>query len=141
MTAIEFDEAKWKKAFESLPKDRQAMLGQWFAIQLAIMQTLGIPEDLWYGLIGWALEHPNDFSFMQAFPAAGRPNADAREAATGIEDVARALLATEKHKAPVASGPGVKAKATATGLDKELFQRFMNARTPGPAPKAKPKKK
>jgi hypothetical protein len=135
-----FDRERWMKAFEALPKDRQEQLGHWFGIQILVMDNLGVPEDEWFALIGWALDNPDDFSFIDAFPASGGPG-DAKGKDDEKSAAIRAVGGTEDKS--VATGPGLGEKAKSTGIDRELYQRFManrmNERPMGP-PKKKPPK-
>ncbi|MBK6684175.1 MAG: hypothetical protein IPG45_06860 [Deltaproteobacteria bacterium] len=146
------DEAGWKKAFGELPEATQDRLRHWFATQALIISDLGIAEDEWFGLVGWAMEHPWDRSHLEALPAS-EASKDATEGG-GIAKQRAAALDTvgASVSATVATGDGLaqraqKAQAAGAGLEKELYQRFMNqrmnetTRRPKGPPPAKPIKR
>lgn len=112
------------------------MLGSWFATQALIIQRLALEEREWFGLIQWALEHPNDFSFMDAV-SERRPE-DAAEKASTAADQARIAVGGANAK-NVATGAGIGEKAKAQGLDLDLYKQFMaNRMKETPRGKAKP---
>jgi hypothetical protein len=141
-SAPKFDREQWMKVFDSLPKERKELLSHWFQTQILIMDNLGVPEDEWFALIGWALDNPDDFSFIDAFPETTASG----DAKSGEDKEKAAALRTVggKEDKSVATGPGIKEKATAQGIDRELYQRFManrmNERPMGGTPKKKPPK-
>jgi hypothetical protein len=143
--SVTFDKERWMKAFESLPKERQEELSQWFATQILIMENLGIQEPEWFALIGWALDNPLDFSFMDEFLGQSTAEAagDRREGAETAKAAALKTVGGQPEK-NVATGAGLKEKAVSPGLDRELYQRFMadrlNERPGRPRPKKPPPK-
>lgn len=146
------DEAGWKKAFGDLPEATQERLRHWFATQALIITDLGVPEDEWFGVIGWAMEHPWDRSHLEALPATAADQ-DAAEGGGIAKQRAAALDSVGvSSSANVATGDGLArraqgAQAVGSGLEKELYQRFMNqrmnetTRRPKGPPPAKPIKR
>lgn len=60
--------AAWKADFESLPAGRREALKNWYGMQFYIAQELGLTPDQWMQEVGWAFEHPLDYSFIADFP-------------------------------------------------------------------------
>ena len=123
MTELELDKEAWMKAFRSLPEEPREMLETWFSTQALIIRHLCIAENEWFELIGWALHHPNDFSFIDAFPASA-PGADAVESRESGDREARKAIGGTVEK-NVATGPGLAQKASGESLDRELYRQFM----------------
>ncbi len=132
-----FDRDRWMKTFDALPEDRQKELERWFATQVLIMENLGLPEDEWFGLIGWALDNPLDFSFIDAFPDETR-GTDVQDG-DGDKAAAKKIVGAANDK-NVATGAGLKEKASGGGLDRELYQRFMANRMNESATRGQSKK-
>lgn len=122
----------WMQAFQTLPTARREALRQWFSTQELIIEHSGQSASSWYQLIQWAMEHPGDYSFVEAFPA---PPPDTQQ-----PDRAERGDATEQARVFVGGEAGWAAPATEAisdkarseeGLERELFARFMAGRLGG----------
>lgn len=128
------DEAGWKKSFGELPEATQERLRHWFATQALIIHDLGVAEDEWFALIGWGLEHFGERGHLEALPGTG-PEEDGAEASTDGKQRTAALdvvgVPTNSTVATTQDGLAQRAQKATTsgsGLEKELYQRFMNQR-------------
>ena len=63
--------AGWLDAYQRLPEDAKERVKYWLHLQRLIAQTLRIPWEKWVDqYLGYAMQHPFDYGFMQAtFPA------------------------------------------------------------------------
>jgi hypothetical protein len=87
----------WLEAYERLPEDAQARVKHWLHLQKLIAQTLRLSWEEWIEkYLGYAMEHPFDYRFMQAtFPAFAGVDAEPGQGAsfTTQMDPATALTA------------------------------------------------
>lgn len=120
----------WVSAFDALPEDRRENVRKWFATQKVIIDASGLTPEQWFGYVEWALDHPFDYSFVQAFPETGEASADGAERQDGTRASRELVGGQTKVSAP--SGDGLKGKSQASGgLERELFDNFMKNRLGG----------
>jgi hypothetical protein len=105
--------------FEKLPPDRQEALANWFGLQRLIAEHAGLTREEWFALLQEALEHPLDYSFIEAAKP-GRSEAVAQEQIEG----ARQMLG-EKTAKTALEGEGIVESSKKGALEQELFQRFQ----------------
>lgn len=119
----------WMRSFKELPEDRQDKLKRWFATQKIIIENSGLSEEEWFTYIQWAMDNPLDYEFIKDFPdiPEARPEADAAERADATKKARQLVGGQVAAVAP--DGEGIKDKAKSEGgLEKELFERFMQNR-------------
>lgn len=120
---------EWMKSFEELPKDRRSKVEEWFSIQAVIIESLGIPAEEWFEVVGWAIAHPLDYSFLQnLWREEGQAGAgDKPDSLSGVaQGDARKTIGDLEVRRPAKAGPSMSERAaTGNRLEQELFQRFM----------------
>lgn len=120
----------WIAAFEALPADRQENVKKWFATQKVIIEASGLTPQAWFGYVEWALDHPFDYSFIQAFPAP-EGDTDGAERADASRASRQLVGAETKVSAPEGGGFAKRGSVEKGGLERELFDNFMKNRLGG----------